>query len=233
MPSILGKAASAGKAVAKKLATENMRKYVWYDYSIVEKARIQIIGSREQIIGSCIPGQGGGLFVDKEIPVQINPETLSYSHHVGVNTVINRINRNEVGSCLRSFGELERDSFEIPELIFDIYDEYNARSMNGTMTKNFSLMDKNATALPTLVEAAKSANRYARFIWGDMEKFGLLTGITVRYFVFSPWGQPLKAGVTLSLAELNFEEPLPIEGGTGKLANTGKKVLNGVKNVFR
>ena len=71
-----------------------------------------------------------------------------------------------------------------------------------------------------------------------MRKFGLLTGITMRYTAFSPWGQALKAEGHLSIAEHPDVDPyeLHIDGASDiglSTVSTGKKVLNGVKNIFR
>ncbi len=234
---LLDKAKSVGGKVVNKLKTENMRQYVWYDYSIVEKARIQIIES-DKLIGSVVPGTDESLSLDVELPVQINPSEFNFSHHYGVNSTINMLKEEGTlakGYVLQSFGGIDRSSCEIP-LIYDIYDEYNARTMNGTMTKDFSLFDPKATSLPTLIEKAKSGERYARFIWGDIKKFGLLTGIIVRYTAFSPWGQALKAEATLSLTEHPAADAykISVEGAMDDtVVSTGKKVLNGVKNVFR
>lgn len=237
MAPLLNKVKSAGTSIANKLTTENMRKYVWYDYSIVEKAHIQIIISRPTI-GTVVPGTNNDLVADgPPLPVQINPSSFSFSYHTNLNTK----NQKLLGSdenlakkrVLQAFGDVDRASIEIP-LMFDIYDEYNARTMDGTMTKDFSLSNYKATSLPTLIEHAKNGNRYAMFVWGDIKKFGLLTGINVTYTAFSPWGQALKAEATLELSEQNVDvKNLVIDGGYSTNVSTGKKVLSGIKNIFR
>lgn len=238
MSSVIGQFASAaGNQAANTLKTKNMRQFVWYDYSIVEKARIQIIKS-DTLIGTVVPGTDDSLSLDVELPVQINPSEFSFSHQYGVTSTINNLKEAGTlakGYVLQSFGGIDRSSCEIP-LIYDIYDEYNARTLNGTTAENFSLFDPEATSLPTLIEKAKSGERYARFIWGDIKKFGLLTGISVRYTAFSPWGQALKAEATLSLTEHPAADAykISVQGAADyTVVSTGKQVLNGVKNVFR
>lgn len=242
MPSLLGAAKGVAKTVGKKAINklkgmEKYRKYVWYDYSIVEKARIQIIGSK-RTIGSCSPGKENELFLVDELPVQINPSEFSCSYHTSPFTIINRLNGDEKAakqSVLHSFGEYDRSPYNIP-LIFDIYDEYNARSMNGSMNKDFSLMDEKATSLPKLIKYVEEGRYYARFLWGDMEKFGLLSAVDMRYTAFSAWGQPLKAEGTLEIIEQPYEGKLKIEDDSHiaeEINNTGKKIVNGIKNIFR
>ena len=222
---------------------ENYRKYVWNDFSIVEKARIQIIESGndktgDQVtIGTCVPGSKNELTLKEDLPVQINPSEFDYKYRINTKVLkgIRSTNKLE-GVTFVSFGGDYDGSIEIP-LIFDIYDEYNARTMNGTMTKDFSLTYAKSTSLPALIYYATEGAYYARFIWGDIAKFGLLSGVDVSYTAFSPWGQPLKANARVYITEM------PIKGGDPRklkigndlsgLKTTGKKIMNGIKNIFR
>lgn len=229
-----------------KAKFENYRKYVWNDFSIVEKARIQIISSgtaeNPVTIGSCVPGEQHELKLVEDLPVQINPTELKYEHHIDTRQVLHGLqsssNRtvNENRRLISFGGERDDGSFVIP-LIFDIYDEYNARTMNGTMTKDFSLAYDKSTSLPRLIYYSNLGYFYARFLWGDMAKFGLLSGVSAEYTAFSPWGQPLKATATVYITEQHVDgndpKNLDIGFSTSEFKNTGKKILNGLKNMFR
>ena len=241
--------AKKGAATAKKLSKASLkeyRQYVWYDYSIVEKAKIQIIESNGPIIGSCIPGSQNELEFVEELPVQISPSSFRYEHSMDTNDIRKELisSRQSLapGFVLHSFGDHETSSFD-PELLFDIYDEYNARTGNGSIPTDFSLANESdpVTSLQPLIKYAHENRYFARFIWGDMIKFGLLSGITVDYTAFSQWGQPLKATATLHIIEeptLNGAKNLSIKGIPGftkmeTATNVGKKVINGYQNIFR
>lgn len=230
--------------IDEALGTKQCRKYVLNDFSVVEKAVIQIIESVGWTIGSCEPGENNELKIKDTLPVQINPSEFNYEYHINTQSVLNGLRKNDKNKQnvknLIAFGR-DNDrggSISIP-LIFDIYDEYNARSMNGSMTKDFSLAYKNSTALTTLIDRARDGFYYARFTWGDIVKFGLLTGISVTYTAFSPWGQPLKANATVNMVEQRPKGGDPRHlGGIGNssvsdLKQTGKKILTGIQNIFR
>ncbi|MDO4199403.1 MAG: hypothetical protein Q4D57_01395 [Clostridia bacterium] len=227
--------------------TGDYRKYVWNDFSVVEKARIIIIESSDKyVIGSCEPNSNHELKFVKELPVQINPASFSYEYRVEPKNMTRNLTAAKdpgVNFVPVTFGDFERGTTTIP-LIFDIYDEYNARSMNSGLDSSMSLMKKGFTSLPDLIEYAKSGNKYALFKWGDIKKFGVLTGVDTEYTAFSPWGQPLKARVSVHITEepvkggidaLNAEA-LGMNGLKEKMSNVsnkGKQFLNGIKNIFR
>ena len=215
------------------------RKHVLYDFSVVEKAKIQIIETVGSTIGSLIPGSPEcNLKLVEELPVQINPNTISYEHYIDPDSIYNDLEMGAVaqGFVKHRFGGNERGTFE-PQLQFDIYDEYNARTMNGALPTDFSLMNEHSTSLPMLIKYASENCYYARFMWGDIVKFGLLVGVTVTYTAFSQWGQPLKADATVHIVEqrtLDGAQNLVIDGlGLSSIKTAAKRVATGIKNSFR
>lgn len=217
---------------------ESYRKFVWNDFSTVEKARFLIFESNHVTIGSCIPNAKNELKFVEELPVQINPSRFECNYHIDPMQITNGLTKTKEtlaeGFNPISFGG-ERDSdVRIPQLTFDIYDEYNARTVNGGITTELSLMNKKFTSLPNLIGYARDGQHYAQFKWGEIKKFGLLTGVDVEYVAFSPWGQPLKATASVRITEQSDEYLGKLDITELKdLKNTGKKVLTGIKNLFR
>ena len=100
-------------------------------------------------------------------------------------------------------------------------------------------MNDNVTSLPNLIQYAEEGKYYAYFCWGDIRKFGLLSGVSVEYTAFSPWGQPLKAEADVHITPEYLEKGKTprikgdISSPVDTVKNAGKKILNGVKNIFR
>ena len=241
LKNLVKKAASTAASKIKSFTKDkNLRKYVWYDYSIVEKAKIQLIEST-QPIDSFVPGAHGTegyLHFSSEVPVQINPSEFRYENALEPHGITDRLN-NSPWRVRYTLGDHPQNQFT-QTVIFDIYDEYNARTANGSIPTDFSLM--NATALPVLIEFANLSGdmmHLARFMWGAVVKFGILVGVSVDYTAFSQWGQPLKATATLNMIEI----PTANEGGAARLHIDGEPGFSSVKraaqrvatlkNVFR
>lgn len=209
---------------------KDLRKYVWYDYSIVEKAKIQLITST-QPVDSFVPGASGTedyLNFDSEVPVQINPSEFRYEHSLDPQSITNRL-ASAPWRARYTLGDHPQNQFS-QTVIFDIYDEYNARTANGSIPTDFSLM--NTTALPFLIKfAGESGDKMhlVRFMWGSVVKFGILVDVSVDYTAFSQWGQPLKATAALNIMEI----PTANEGGPSRLRINGEPGFSSIKKAAK
>lgn len=173
----------------------NYRTGVLNDFSIVSKAKFYILK----------PTTGYPKYELKEtLPVQINPTEFN----------LNCISKTATMSTtpVNFFGQgtekVEIKSIDIPRevsipLKFDIYDEYNVRTLDGVdvLTSNISLMNEKLTSLPKLIKYWGDNDHYAFFKWGEIEYFGLISEVSCSYSAFSRWGEPLKGDATITIRE--------------------------------
>lgn len=230
---------SAAKKIENAAVTKNHRKYVLNDFSIVEKARILILSIKDKN-KTFMSDASDEFSVMYDLSVQVNPENFSFGYRRDVYSVLSGLKSASKESSFPKVApgsgyDYYQNEIDIP-LKFDIYDEYNARSANDAIPVQFSLADSKFTSLPHLVNCVKEGIYYAQFLWGDIKLFGFLNGINVIYLAFSKWGQPLKADATLSI----IPQPLPYgmeanitDFESKNITTTGKKIVNGVLNIFR
>ncbi len=183
------------------ILTTKYRTSVLYDFSAVTKAKFYILeedsnSSLSSANKYCLP-YTFKLAEKKPLPMQINPNQLSFSH-----------GNDKVETDYRKAIPLKQNA-SIPiiqppkydghgslnlSLQYDIYDEYMVQTRNGTMDFNqLSLLDETVTSLKTLSNYAGRHGFYVLFLWGEIEYFGILTSVDVTYSAFSRYGTPLKA----------------------------------------
>ena len=213
------------------------RTHVLYDFSIVSKAKFYVFEEDTSIFGKGINyKRADGEFKDP-LPVQINPDEFDVTYGSTVksigpieNSILNDREDLPGGIPLIKPQEGRSDLEEIEiNLKYDIYDEYNVRTMDGTVpTADFSLESETHTSLKRLGKIASSGGRYyVLFVWGNIEHFGLISSVNVNYTAFSRWGHPLKADVTVKIVE----QPLGYDkyGAQEKPTESGKL---GVKSAI-
>lgn len=205
----------------KNLPT-SYRTYVYKDFSIVSKAKIEVL-VREGNEGIPMHKIDDKLKIIDTLPVQVNPDSLSSnfgSQNFKFDSGIQAAGTGPESSKLASIsaGQISSKDTEVLthvpveinnevkiRLKFDLFDEYPVITMNGTLPIDFSLENEKYTILPILKKhifgpkEPKHKYVYMRFIWGPMQFFGIPSGLNVDYKAFSPFGQPLKADVDLDL----------------------------------
>lgn len=219
---IIGSINSVGKAAGKAynsvktkynekkgLFGTSYRVSVLNDFSIVTKAVFYILGyDYESNVQS--------FKLLDTLPVQINPEHL---YHAAAKKVTRQENISGGGKSMESVdGSNFSTSVEI-QVFYDIYDDYLTTG-EGLITtdgrgSNISLLDRDYTSLPKLLELGTNPNfrklgangreTKVLFKWGEIKHFGIVSGVNAEYTAFSRWGSPLKcnASVTMEL------EPIP------------------------
>ncbi|MBQ6143317.1 MAG: hypothetical protein IJI84_02345 [Clostridia bacterium] len=151
-------------------------------------------------------------YCDKNpIKVQINPNDLEYEYQSQQDPTI---------LLTSSLDGKPREAVETTDprikgtltftLNYDFYDEYYARSANGSgfslnsLTSNsFHLKNEKFSSLETIMQQSK-LHAAVLFKWGEIEEFGYIHTARPRYTAFSPWGEPLKAQVTITITILNY-----------------------------
>lgn len=147
-----------------------------------------------------------------KLPVQINPEHLNHAvaRKVSVADFISGGDKSK-----QTTDSYSHDSIDI-RLWFDVYDDYLAAGeFSG---KEISLFNEKYTSLPKILEIGCDPN-YQRnfkvlFKWGEIEYFGIITGVGAEYNAFSRWGSPLKCEATVSMTL----EPTPTVELNGTMA---------------
>lgn len=203
------------------------RTSVLYDFSTVSKAKFYVF---EEDTGSIFSNGKlsfkrviSGDFKDP-LPVQINPYEFSVTYgETGKsiapieNSILSNTNKEEpecggIPILKPKEGRPEPGNISI-KLVYDIYDEYNVRTMNGIdPLTDFSLESETHTSLKRLGQIASAGGRYyVLFKWGDMEYFGLISNVEVDYRAFSRWGHALKADANITIEN----QPLAYDSNTG------------------
>lgn len=178
------------KKIKKGLIRTDYRTGVLNDFSIVTKAVFYLL--------SYDPTGTSPYEIVEVLPVQINPEHLS--HAASRKTDHQGFISGGDKSKYTSDGYNSNDSIDI-RLWFDIYDDYIAGG--EFIGKDVSLFNKDYTSLPTLLEIGTDT-MYQRaskvlFKWGEIEYFGIISGVSAEYTAFSRWGSPLKCEATVSM----------------------------------
>ncbi|BED92773.1 MAG: hypothetical protein RsTaC01_0651 [Candidatus Paraimprobicoccus trichonymphae] len=170
------------------------RTYALNDFSVVSKAFIYTLNN--------------DLSKKDKLPVQFNPSTFSFA----VKSKTNILPMTENRIKLKRGGTDKEDNCRKINftLMYDIFDEYNLRTLNDTIGLNgISLLEEDVTSLPKLV---KHAGGYVVFSWGgedwgsdrdeDIGGFlGIMAAANVDFACFSRWGKPLKASVAIDIVE--------------------------------
>ncbi|BED91722.1 MAG: hypothetical protein CfP315_0238 [Candidatus Improbicoccus pseudotrichonymphae] len=165
----------------------------------------------------------------ESLPVQINPSAVrrTMSAMGGPNAFTGKLDdvdwHGNICKGINGYKKYElltrkskdNDSVEI-NLIFDLYDEYKAITM-GSMISNsvVSSISNPLTGQSLGVEAVTLTNKnvviieklydyyekgcFAIFDWGDFMFLGLITELECDYNCFSPYGEPLKSSIKLTL----------------------------------
>lgn len=214
------------------------RTHVLYDFSIVSKAKFYVFEEDTSIFGKGINyKRADGEFKDP-LPVQINPDEFDVTYGSTVksigpieNSILN--DRKDLPGGIPLIKPQEPADTEEVEinLKYDIYDEYNVRTMDGVdPLSDFSLESETHTSLKRLGKIASSGGRYyVLFVWGNIEHFGLISSVNVKYTAFSRWGHPLKADVTVKIVE----QPLGYDkyGAQEKPTASGRLSLSSLAEI--
>lgn len=149
-------------------------------------------------------------FVD-QFPVQLNPNSLHLDYYGKSKQQLKPIDsRFCAGVPLRTpdpSGGGNAGEVSI-ELKYNIYDEYNARTMNGAIPGSEISLHSDGQKVTSLEELRKYAGRfeyYTMFIWGDIHIFGFLEDLKVDYTAFSCWGEPLTATANITIQRQGLE----------------------------
>lgn len=192
--------------------TSSYRTYVLNDFSAVSKAVFYIMLETNK------KTQSYKIF--EKLPVQINPTKISCTVGESRNKFVKDM-LNEETASLKSHQEGDEDNMYEISLVYDIYDEYNVRTLNGISNASFinggmSLFDEKTTSLEKLKMASSDPEKFVLFIWGDIQIFGHIEKVTADYTAFSRWGNPLKADATIHIKKihLGFDQ---FELGTARL----------------
>ena len=151
------------------------------------------------------------------IHVQINPSDINYDYEQISDSSIGTLNTSNVSidgeAKERAKPDAATGSLNFT-LNYDFYDEYYARSANGSglslnsvlsSGNGFHLKNSDYSSLEKLTEASRHGEHYVWFKWGPFNNFGRLRTVQPRYTAFSPWGEPLKANTYVSIEILNHD----------------------------
>ncbi len=184
----------------------NYRTGVLNDFSTVSKAKFYVLESK-----------GNNLILKDTLPVQINPSEfrLECKSNMFMLEGLKQNTNPLLGTGGIPLVKRKRtrslEDIDIP-LRFDIYDEYNVRTLEGVdvITTDMSLTNEKLTSLPNLIKCWKEGN-YVKFMWGKIDYFGIISNISGTYSAFSRWGDPLKCDATVTLSE----QPIDSADGGG------------------
>lgn len=163
------------------------------------------------------------------IKVQINPSDLTYEYQSYEDMkYLTLSSLDGKPKDLTSTETNPRNSGTLSFMLYyDFYDEYYARSANGSgfslnsLTSSFHLKNEKFSSLETIIEQSK-IHAPVLFKWGEIEEFGYMHTASPRYSAFSPWGEPLKATVNITISTVN------VDNLTEK--NEAKKIFDELKN---
>jgi hypothetical protein len=178
--------------------TVSYRQSVLNDFSAVVKAVVFILHAS--------PGTGIGpqfSYAVKEIlPLQINPSGITHirSSRRSLDIPIKPLGGQKGVEWKGRRSHDEDDDLEI-DLIFDIYDEYQALTMHGTAPISLSLADEGTVIIQKLFKYANNGSYHAFFNWGDMAQLGPIRSVSMEYKCFSPYGEPLKGSGKLVISK--------------------------------
>lgn len=199
------------KAAKKTIQDGTFCTNVLNDFSFVKKALFQVYFREGQV-----DTQGGKRFewsfkMREQFPVQINPSDIDIEFGKSVRT--HDKGRKEMTTLGGSvplttiLDEKYEPGTTTINLTYNIYDDYNARTANGALVENsVSLQsqdpdDESYTSLSKLKQYAGRTGYYVLFRWGEIHIFGILSDVSVKYTVFSPWGQPLVGDATVTIKQ--------------------------------
>ena len=228
------------------------RQSVLNDFSIVSKAKFYIV-KQEETLGKKVHT------CEKILPVQINPHNISRNSRKIFGRGKSLAEKLEKGQGISSRDD-DSDTLDL-ELIYDMYDEYMVGTCDGLTAgvaglankNNFtdiSLKDDKVTSLEELIKYAScegdysSSNYFVLFKWGSLEYFGKITSLSCRYDVFSRWGEPLKANVSITITQETDDDNKTITaerlgtagatiGVTEKYEMTYNSIALGASTLFR
>ncbi|MDO4504393.1 MAG: hypothetical protein Q4B84_04585 [Clostridia bacterium] len=203
------------------------RTSVLYDFSIVSKAKFYVFEADVTLTKKLqrpMFKRVSTLDFKDPLPVQINPYEFEVTYgETGKsivpieNSILSIVDKNApdcggIPIIKPKDGRPEPGNISI-KLVYDIYDEYNVRTMNGIdPLTDFSLESETHTSLKKLGQIASAGGKYyVLFTWGDMEYFGLIKEVKATYKAFSRWGHALKADADITIEN----QPLAYDSNTG------------------
>lgn len=174
------------------------------------------------------------------IKVQINPSDLTYEYQSYED--IKYLTLSSLDGKPKDLTSTEtnpRNSGTLSFMLYyDFYDEYYARSANGSgfslnsLTSkitgaegSFHLKNEKFSSLETIINQSK-IHAPVLFKWGEIEEFGFMQTASPRYSAFSPWGEPLKATVNINISIVNIEN-LTEKNKSKEIFEELKQKLNG------
>ena len=178
---------SIANGISGFLGGGEYRESTLYDFSVAVKACLFVYeynpnGNPDNILNPRFKPK------DK-LPLQINPSEYRSFKKMGQEGQIN-IDRNG------SRNNTERNKTLDLELIFNVADEYAAISNNGLIPYDIDI--NTATPIKALFEY--STMQYRLLLkWGPLNFLSYVESIDCRYNLFSPYGEPLRASVNLTL----------------------------------
>lgn len=185
------------------MMTSKYRTGVVSDFSIVSKAVFYIF-KEDRLKDKASPEK---FKLEATLPVQINPDELKEDFTRKSSKFQDIVAGANGSSEINMSIQNNKDKISI-ELHYDIYDEYNIRTMDGLISNpdsgddffsDISLKNKKLTSLPELIAYSRDTSVHTLFKWGTMQYFGVFEDLNCRYKAFSRWGEPLKCDVTVML----------------------------------
>jgi hypothetical protein len=204
-------AAQAAKNVASSVVggfgtplTSSYRTSVLYDFSVIDKAAFFIL---EAEASGSITGNSITFKAVETLPVQINPTEIRMAQ---VKSSVAEVDKglgllaDSNDFTLLGNPKNKYDNSLSLKLDFDVFDEYQVRSMKGMLPSDVSLCEENIVIIEKLIAYCNTQYYFALFKWGDIEYFGKIQNVDVEYGRFSIHGQPLKAVVTVEIGRQNL-----------------------------
>lgn len=172
------------------------RDHTLYDFSNVVKAKLFVFElNNDRSVKECVD----------ILPFQINPR----NYHRISDSIHGRdpeqLDINGIDMLSYSSHDYDNSGIGIRELNFNIFDEYMARTMNGTLP-----IPININEITIIDKLFKYANRNYVVVFQWADKYVLrIKKVECTYTSFSKYGEPLSADVEVTFAnEYNYQELL-------------------------
>ena len=162
------------------------RQNTLYDFSVLTKAKLRVYEYKPS-------GDGNDTKYFKKIedlPFQINPASLNNKRSVGTDL--------EIPLFGHGFGFDDRSDNSLNLTAeFSIADEYMVKTHNAVLPIDFNMDEM------TIIDRLyfySSRDFRVLFMWGPFTYLATIAEVSCEYREFSPYGEPLRASVSLRLA---------------------------------
>ena len=198
----MGLLGSIKSAVSARLTQNHYRQSTLYDFSVVTRAVIYVY-SYNNLTASELSSSRELKMVEK-LTVQINPgsyKRMKFNKGIDVSSSDSKVDWSSIAAGSKSSRE---NSLDV-DLVFDISDEYMAVSNNGLIAYDVDI--DSATIINALYKYS-NPGYLCLFKWGPLNYLSRISSVNCTYEKFSPYGEPLRATVSISFKKLELSQSI-------------------------